>query len=108
MLSFVFRVASASTPFWHSSNVITLSHNYKIGSLRWHGICFAVPAPALLFWAISLCTIRIFTPIENPHLDIAHFGKTLWVYAQPAINLGSMLKRPMRIWVMPDWCFVLF
>ena len=63
---------------------------------------FAVPAPALLFWAISLFTIAVFIPIENPHLTIVHFGKTLRVYAQPAINLGSMLKRQMRVRAMPE------
>ena len=36
---------------------------------------FAVPAPALLFWAISLCTISVFIPIEKPHLIIVHFRK---------------------------------
>ena len=58
---------------------------------------FAVPTSALLFWAISLCTISVFIPIENPHLTIVHFGKTLRVYTQPAINLGSMLKHQMRV-----------
>ena len=58
---------------------------------------FATPAPALLFWAISLCTISVFIPIENPHLTIVHFGKTLRVYTQPATNLGSMLKHRMRV-----------
>ena len=48
---------------------------------------FVVPTSALLFWAISLCTISVFIPIENPHLTIVHFGKTLRVYTQPAINL---------------------
>ena len=65
---------------------------------RYDGIVFfAVPAPALLFRAISLCTISVFIPIENPHLTIVHFGKTLRVYTQPAINLGSMLKHQMRV-----------
>ena len=68
---------------------------------------FAVPAPALLFWAISLCTISVFIPIENPHLTIVYFGKTLRVYTQPAINLGSMLKHQMRVWAMPEWLSVL-
>ena len=36
---------------------------------------FAVPAPSLLFWAISLCTTSVFIPIENPHLTIVQFGK---------------------------------
>ena len=44
-------------------------------------VFFAVPAPALLFRAISLCTISVFIPIENPHLTIVHFGKTLRVYS---------------------------
>jgi len=71
---------------------------------------FAVPTSALLFWAISLCTISVFIPIENPHLTIVHFGKTLRVYTQPAINLGSMLKHQVRVWAMPEglsvlsWC----
>ena len=71
---------------------------------------FVVPTSALLFWAISLCTISVFIPIENPHLTIVHFGKTLRVYTQPAINLGSMLKHQMRVWAMPErlsvlcWC----
>ena len=37
---------------------------------------FAVPAPALLFWVIVVCTVSVFIPIENPHLTIVHFGKT--------------------------------
>ena len=58
--------------------------NCRIVSLRWYHIYvyfFAVPAPALLFRAISLCTISVFIPIENPHLTIVHFGKTLRVYS---------------------------
>ena len=55
---------------------------------RYDGIVFfAVPAPAPLLRAISLCTISVFIPIENPRLTIVHFGKTLRVYTQPAINL---------------------
>ena len=59
--------------------------------------CFAVPAPIRLFWLTVLRTIPVFTPNENPHLTIVHFGKTLRVYTQPAINLGSMLKHQMRV-----------
>ena len=62
----------------------------------------AVPAAIRLFWVVVLCTISVFIPIENPHLTIVHFGKTLRVYAQPAINLGSMLKRQMRVRAMPE------
>ena len=58
---------------------------------------FAVPAPALLFGATSLCAISVFIPIKNPHLTIVHFGKTLRVYTQPAVYLGSMVKHPMRV-----------
>ena len=39
-------------------------------------VFFAVPAPALLFWVIVVCTVSVFIPIENPHLTIVHFGKT--------------------------------
>ena len=59
--------------------------------------CFAVPAPLRLFWVIVLCTISVFIPIENPHLTIVHFRRTLRVYTQSAINFGSMPKHPMRV-----------
>ena len=68
---------------------------------------FAVPAPALLLWAISLCTISVFIHIEIPHLTIVHFGKNLRVYTQPAINEGCMLKNQMRFWTMPEWLSIL-
>ena len=65
---------------------------------RYDGIVFfAVPAPALLFRAISLCTMSVFIPIENPHLTIVHFGNTLRFSTQPAVNLGSMLQHQMRV-----------
>ena len=57
---------------------------------------FAVPAPAILFWVIALCTISVFMHFENPHLIIVHFGKTLRVYTQPSNYLGSMPKHQMR------------
>ena len=44
-----------------------------------------------------LGTISVFTLLENPRLTIVHFGKTLRVDTQPAINLGSMLKHQMRV-----------
>ena len=59
--------------------------------------CFAVLTPIHLFWVIVLCTISVFIPIENPHLIIVRFGKTLRVYTQPTIDLGSMPKHPMRV-----------
>ena len=68
---------------------------------------FAVPAPVRLFRVIVLCTISVFIPIEDPHLTIAHFGKTRRVYTQPAINLGSVPKIPTRVWAMPEWLFEL-
>ena len=57
----------------------------------------AVPVPALLSSEFLLCTTSVYIPVENPHLTIVHFGKTLRVYIQPAINLGSMLKHQMRV-----------
>ena len=59
--------------------------------------CYAVQARIRLFWVVVLCTISVFIPIGNPHLTIVHFGKSLRVYTQPAINLGSMLKHEMRV-----------
>ena len=70
-------------------------------------IFFAVPAPALLFSVIVVCTVSVFIPIENPHLTIVHFGKTPRVYTQPDINLCSMLKHQMRVCTIPEWLSVL-
>ena len=72
-------------------------------SLRWHRFfCSAVPAPLRLFLVILLCTISVFIPIGNPHVTVFYFGKTLRVYTQLAINLGSMLKHQIRVRAMPE------
>ena len=44
-----------------------------------------------------LGTISVCTPLENPRSTIVHFGKTLRVNTQPAINLGYILKHQMRV-----------
>ena len=60
-LGFVIRNAS----FAHLQNCLVTMALYSL----------TVPAPALLFWASSLCTISVFIPIENPHLTIVPLEK---------------------------------
>ena len=99
MLSYFFCGASASTP------ILGICKNVSLGwhciSLRCHGASASTPILGN-FAVYHIGTVQVFIPIENPHLTIVHFGKTLRVYAQPAINLGSMLKRQMRVRAMPE------
>ena len=90
-LNFVIRNASffrASAKFW----------------LRWHYVLFCgANASTPILGNFALYHIGIYSCNNNPLLTIVHFGKTLWVYTRPAINLGSMLKHPLRVWAMPEW-----
>ena len=71
-LGFVIRNAS----FAHLQNCLVTKALYF----------FSVPAPVLLFWAISLCTISVFIPIENSHMNIVHFGKHCGCTLNPSVT----------------------
>ena len=79
-----------------------LSRNCKIVSLRWHCIFLTVPAPIRLFW-IQYRYLLLSKTLAWPLFTL----EKLWVYTQPAIDLGSMLKHQMCAWAMPEWLSVL-
>ena len=65
---------------------------------RYDGIVFLCGASAStpILGRFAVYHIGIYS-YRNPHLTTVHFGKTLRVYTQPAVNLGSMLKHQMRV-----------
>ena len=52
-------------------------------------------ASALILGNFAVYHIGIYSYKKKHILTIVPFG--LWVYTQPAINLGSMVKHPMRV-----------
>ena len=82
--------------------LVPLSRNGKTVSFRWHRICLTVPAPIRLFrvqYRYLLLSKILAWPLFT--------SEKLWVYTQPAINLGPVLKHEMRVWTMPEWLSVL-